>query len=121
MDKELFIPVVLFVCITFGITYSVKLLVGARVRIKMLQTCSSAELIQSIVRSEDHLGRMASLRWGIVLTLEAMGFGLIQYAGWDAITPGVVALLIGSFGLGSLLYFLIARRLADSGPALPPG
>jgi hypothetical protein len=111
MDKELFIPVVLFVCITFAITYTVKLLVGARVRIKMLQNCSSTELIQSIVQSEEHLRRMSSLRWGIVLTMEAIGFGLIQYAGWDTITPGVVALLIGSFGLGSLIYFLIARRL----------
>jgi hypothetical protein len=111
MDAELVIPVVLFVCITFGITYTVRLLVGARVRIKMLQTCSSTELIQSIVQSEEHLRRMASLRWGIVLTFEAIGFGLIQVAGWNTITPGVVALLVGSFGLGSLIYFLVARRL----------
>jgi hypothetical protein len=111
MDKGLIIPVVLFACITFGFTYVVKLLVGARVRVKMLQNCGSTELIQSIVQGEEQLRRMDSLRWGIVLTMEAIGFGLIQYAGWDTITPGVVALLIGSFGVGSLLFFLISRRL----------
>jgi hypothetical protein len=111
MDKEVIITGVVFLCITFCITYVVKLLVSARVRIKMLQNCSSPELIQSIVQSEEHLRRMASLRWGIVLTMEAIGFGLIQYAGWTTITPGVVALLIGSFGLGSLIAFLVAHRL----------
>jgi hypothetical protein len=113
MKEEIgvFIPIVLFICVTFGITYAIKLLVEARVRIKMLQVCSSPELIQSIVQGEEHIRRMASLRWGIVLLTEAIGFGLIQLAGWDTITPGVVALLIGSFGLGSLVYFLIARRL----------
>jgi hypothetical protein len=111
-EAGIIIPVVFFCSITFAITYVVKLLVGARVRVKMLQSCSSAELIQSIVQSEDHLSRMASLRWGIVLTMEAIGFGLIQYAGWITVTPGVVGLLIGAFGLGSLVYFLVARRLS---------
>lgn len=111
MEKVIFIPLTLFVCVTFGITYAIKLLVNARVRIKMLQACDSKELIESIVRGEDHLGRMASLRWGLVLLLEGLGFAIIQYAGWTTITPGAVAVLIGAFGLGSLIYFLIAQRL----------
>jgi hypothetical protein len=111
MDKQDLVPIVFFVCLTFAITYAIKLLVEARVRIKMVQASGSGELIGSIVQGEEHLRRMTSLRWGIVLVMEAIGFGLIQYAGWDTLTPGVVALLIGSFGLGSLIYFLVARRL----------
>ncbi|GLQ46903.1 hypothetical protein GCM10007862_19540 [Dyella lipolytica] len=111
MEHDL-VPLTLFVCITFGITYAIKLLVNARVRIKMLQACDSKELIESIVRGEDHLGRMASLRWGLVLLLEGLGFGAIQYSGWTTITPGAIAVLIGAFGLGSLIYFLIAQRLS---------
>jgi hypothetical protein len=105
------VPVALFVCVTFCITYAIKLLVNARVRIKMLQACDSRELIESIVRGEDHLGRMSSLRWGLVLALEGLGFGIIQMAGWTTITAGVVAVLLGAFGLGSLIYFVAAQRL----------
>lgn len=105
------VPVTLFVCVTFCITYAIKLLVNARVRIKMLQACDSKELIDSIVRGEDHLGRMASLRWGLVLALEGVGFGIIQMAGWTTITAGTVAVLLGAFGLGSLIYFVVAQRL----------
>ncbi|GFZ95374.1 hypothetical protein GCM10011408_14310 [Dyella caseinilytica] len=54
---------------------------------------------------------MASLRWGIVLAAEALAFGAIQYAGWTTVTPGVVALLIGAFGFGSLIFFAVSRRL----------
>lgn len=110
MELQEMIPMVLFICITFAITYTVKLLVGARVRIKMLQASESKELIESIVRGEEHIGRMASLRWGLLFLTEGLGFGIVQYAGWTTITPGVIAVLIGAFGLGSLIYFLIAQR-----------
>jgi hypothetical protein len=102
------VPIVLFLCIT----YAIKLLVEARVRMHMMQASGSKELIESFLRGEQHLRRMASLRWGIVLVMEALAFCIIQYAGWTNITPGVVGLLIGSFGLGSLIFFLIARRLS---------
>ena len=111
MDTGDLIPIVFFICAAFAITYSIKLLVEARVRIKMVQTCGSAELIESIISAEQHVRRVASLRWGILLLMEALALGLIQLAGWTTVTPGVVALLIGSFGLGSLMFFLIARRL----------
>ncbi|WP_284343658.1 hypothetical protein [Dyella mobilis] len=104
------VPIVLFVCVTFCLTYGIRLLVDARVRIKMLQAGGSKELIDSIVLGEQQLRRLGSLRWGIVLLMEGLGFGLIQLFGWTTITPGVVGLLIGSFGLGSLIFFVVARR-----------
>ncbi|MBE1160102.1 hypothetical protein [Dyella acidiphila] len=110
MDKT-FVPIVLFVCITFAISYAIKLLVEARVRIRMLQATDSKELIETIVRSEEHIRRGASLRWGIVVAAEALAFGAIQLAGWSTVTPGVVALLLGAFGVGSLVYFFLSRRL----------
>ncbi|QRN55774.1 hypothetical protein ISN74_04245 [Dyella caseinilytica] len=110
MDDLHLVPIVLFVCVTFCITYVIRLLVDARIRLKMLES-SSKELIESIVQREQHLRRMASLRWGIVLAAEALAFGAIQYAGWTTVTPGVVALLIGAFGFGSLIFFAVSRRL----------
>ena len=111
MESQALVPIALFVCLTFGITYAIKLLVGARVRVRMLQATDSKELIEAIVHSEERVRRGASLRWGIVTATEALAFGAIQIAGWSTITPGVVAVLLGAFGVGSLLYFFLSRRL----------
>jgi hypothetical protein len=110
MMEGILIPLAFFGCLTFGITYAIRLLVNARVRIKMLQACDSKELIETIVQGEDHLGRMSALRWGLVLALEGLGFGIIQYAGWTTITAGAVAVLLAAFGVGSLAYFVVAQR-----------
>ncbi|GAB2567117.1 hypothetical protein ISP15_08860 [Dyella jejuensis] len=111
MDKHVIVPLVLFLGVTFAVAYVIQLLVHARIRIKTLQTCDSKELVESIVQGEDHRRRMASLRWGLVLVLEALAFGIIQWLGWTTITPGVVAVLIGAFGLASLIFFALARRM----------
>jgi len=51
------------------------------------------------------------LRWGIVLVALALGFGLIQWFGWQDVTPGLVAVLAGATGLGNLAFFAISRKL----------
>jgi hypothetical protein len=111
MDSGAMIPIVLFICLTFGITYAIKLLVDARVRIKMLQACESKELIESVIRGDDHRGRMSSLRWGLLLLLGGLGFAIIQWAGWTDITPGALAVMLGAFGLSNLIYFFAVRRI----------
>ncbi|RUL74016.1 hypothetical protein [Dyella choica] len=112
VDKSEIIPVVLFLCITLGITYIARLLVNARLRTKMLQTCSSKELVEAIVQGDAHRDQMTALRWGILTGMEAIGFGVIQAMGWTDINPGVVAMLLGAFGLGSVLFFVLARRFS---------
>lgn len=112
MDKGEIIPIVLFLCITIGITYVARLLVSARLRVKMLQACSSKELVESVVQGDARRDQLSALRWGILTLAEAVGFGIIQAMGWDDINPGVVAMLLGAFGLGSLLFFALARRFS---------
>jgi hypothetical protein len=112
MNNQALVPLGLFVCVTFGVTYAIKLLVEARLRIKMLQACESKELIESVLRGEDYRGRMTSLRWGLLLLAGALGFGAIQFAGWDEVTPGAIGVLLGTFGLGNLVYFLVSRRVS---------
>lgn len=112
MDKGWIIPIVLFLCITLGITYIARLLVNARLRIRTLQACSSKELVESLVQGDAHRDRMTALRWGILTLTEAIAFGVIQAMGWTDINPGVVAVLLGAFGLGSLLFFVLARRFS---------
>jgi len=110
MHKDVVVPVVLFLCITFGIVYIVRLLVSTRQRIKMLQVCGSTELVESVLHAETHRYQMSALRWGVLALMEAIAFGVIQALGWTTVNPGVVAVLLGAFGLGSILSFVLGRR-----------
>ena len=107
MDFDLFIPITLFLCIT----YAIKAVVDAMVRRRMINAGGSEALVSSLLRDEELRSRQSSLRWGIVLLSVALGFGLIQWIGWQEITPGLVAVLAASTGLGNLAFFAISRRL----------
>ncbi|HWU77351.1 MAG TPA: DUF6249 domain-containing protein [Rhodanobacter sp.] len=107
MEFGIFIPIVLFICIT----YAIKVVVDARVRSRMIGAGGSEELVNSIMRDEEQRRRHSSLRWGIVLLSVGLGFGLIQWFGWHDVTPGMVAVLAGATGLGNLVFFAVARKL----------
>jgi hypothetical protein len=106
MDLGLLIPISLFLSIAF----TIKAVVDAGVRRKMVDANGSQELVRSMLESEDIRRRHGSLRWGIVFTALAIGFGLVQATGWDELNPGVIAVLLGATGLGNLAFYLIARR-----------
>jgi len=107
MEPGLFVPVTLFVCIA----YVIKVCVDAMVRRRVVTAGSSPELVASLLREEELRRRHSSLRWGIVLLSVALGFGLIQWFGWQEVTPGLVAVLAGATGLGNLVFFMVSRRL----------
>jgi len=106
MELEFLIPIVLFICIT----YAIKAVVDARVRRQMVSANGSEELVRSILEGEESRRRHASLRWGIVMVALAIGFVLIEAFGWDEVTPGVIAVLLGATGLGNLAYYAAARK-----------
>ena len=107
MNFESLIPISLFVCIA----YAIKVVVDARVRQRMVAAGGSADLVDSVLRDEELRRRHSSLRWGIVLVALALGFGLIQWFGWQDVTPGLIAVLAGVTGLGNLAFFAISRRI----------
>jgi hypothetical protein len=107
MNGNTLIPITMFVCIV----YAIKVVVDALARRQMLNSGTSQELVASMLRSEEQRQRHSSLRWGIVLVALAMGFGIIQWAGWTELTPGMIAVLAGVTGLGNLAFYSIARRL----------
>ena len=107
MDQNIIIPVALFV----SIVYAIKVVVDALVRRQMINSGTSQEVVASLLRSEEQRQRHSSLRWGIVLVALAIGFGIIQWAGWRDLTPGMIAVLAGVTGLGNLAFYTIARRL----------
>ena len=107
MNFEVFIPIVLFICIA----YAIKVVVDARVRSRMIGAGGSEELVKSIMVDEEQRRRHSSLRWGIVLVFVGLGFALIQWFGWREVTPGMVAVLAGATGLGNLVFFATSRKL----------
>jgi hypothetical protein len=102
-----FIPISLFICIT----YAIKVVVDARTRSRMIGAGGSEELVSSILRDEEQRRRHSSLRWGIVLLSVGVGFGLIQWFGWQDVTPGMIAVLAAATGAGNLAFFAISRKL----------
>jgi CHASE2 domain-containing sensor protein len=107
MNAGVLIPITLFLCVT----YAIKALLDARTRAKLIAANGSEEMIRTLVQNEEQQHRHTSLRWGIVLTSLAVGFGLIEYFGWDDVTPGAIALLLGATGIGNLAFYSIARNL----------
>lgn len=107
MDEELLIPIIFFLCVT----YAIKALLDARTRAKIIAANGSEEMIRSLVQNEEQQRRHASIRWGVVLVCLAIGFALIEYFGWDDVTPGAIAVLLGATGVGNLLSFAVSRNL----------
>ena len=107
MNFDLLIPVTLFVCIA----YAIKAVVDARVRKQLVSSNGSPELVASILRADETNRRLSSLRWGITLVMLALSFGIVEAAGWQEVTPGVIAVLVGAVGLGNLASFAAARKL----------
>jgi hypothetical protein len=118
---DTFLPVALFLCVTYGFVFLVKSLVDARMRFLLARSGSSVDLIRAIVRGEELQRRRNSLRWGLILAALGLGFGLIQAVGWNEVTPGAVALLVGFTGLGNLLYFGLSTKFdrAEDTPIAP--
>jgi fatty acid desaturase len=107
MDADILIPITLFLCIT----YAIKALLDSRTRAKLIAANGTEDMIRSLVQNEEQQRRHTSLRWGVVLTALAVGFGLIEFFGWDDVTPGAIALLLGATGIGNLVFYSIARNL----------
>jgi len=107
MNFELLIPIVFFLCIA----YAIKVVVDARVRKQMVNSNVAEDLVRTMLQGEEQRQRHGSLRWGITLVALAVGFGLVEAGGWQDITPGVIAVLLGAMGLGNLAFYALSRRL----------
>ncbi len=104
----LLIPIFLFACIV----YTIKLVLDAMARRRMVHAGITPGLVSSMLKAEEKNRSHSSLRWGIVLVALAIGFGIIQWAGWNDLNAGMIAVLAGVTGLGNLVFYAIARRQA---------
>lgn len=107
MNFYIMIPITMFVCIA----YSIKSVVDAGARDKLLSAGASEELVRTTLLSEEAQRRNAGLRWGVLLLSLAVGFSLVEAFGWDEVTPGVIAVLLGATGVGNLVSYALAQRM----------
>jgi Mg2+/citrate symporter len=101
------IPISLFICILLAI----KFVVDAHARRKLVEAHASEELIKAMLQAEEQTRRHSALKWGLVLTLLGLAFGLISALHLQPDNPGAWGLLIGAAGIGMLGYHAIANRL----------
>lgn len=101
------VPITLFICFAYGI----QAIVDARARSKLVAPHVSEEVLVSLIRAEQLRRRASSLRWGVTLVTGASGLAILQVLGWEDLSPGFMAVIVGAIGVGQLLhYFLVFRH-----------
>jgi hypothetical protein len=106
MDFALLIPISAFICIVMAI----KIIVENRLRRRLAETNASEDLIKSMLVADEQSRRLSALKWGLVMTLIGISFGLISALHLDSDNPGAWGLLIGAAGVGMLAYHGIANK-----------
>jgi len=106
MQLEFLIPITLFICIVMAI----KVVVDSRFKRRLAETHASEDLIKAMLLADEQSRRVAALKWGIVLTLIGLAFGLIDALKLPADAPAAWGLLIGAAGVGMLGFHAISTR-----------
>lgn len=107
MDFALLVPIAAFASIVMAI----KIIVESRLRGRLADTNASEDLVKSMLVADEQARRLSALKWGLVLTLVGLAFGLISALHLDGDNPGTWGLLIGAAGVGMLAYHAIANRV----------
>ena len=111
------IPIVVLPVLFGAVAYTIKAVVDARSRTRLLQS-NPPELVLSILNSDEQRRRQSGLRWGIVLVCLALGFTAVEFMDSDGPSPGVIAVLLGATGLGNILAYFVSRKIEGDRPPL---
>ena len=106
MDLALFIPMVLFVCIT----YAVKIIVDSRVRRRMVETNGSEELVKVMLAADEEARRGNALKWGLVSVAIGGAFFMQQTFKLDENDPATFGLLFVAAGAALLVFHFVAGK-----------
>lgn len=109
MNFEVLIPITMAICTVAAI----KFVVDARLRRRLAETHADHELIRAMLQADEQSRRTSALKWGIVLTLLGLAFGLIDILNLKPDAPATWGLLIGTAGLGMLGFHFVSQRKPD--------
>jgi hypothetical protein len=102
-------PLLGLLIVVFGVKALLEAVLDSRVHHKLIGSNPSDELVRTLLVEKKKLRRQDSLRWGLILFCVAVGLGIIERAGWETLTPGGFAILLGATGVGHLLFFVADR------------
>jgi hypothetical protein len=106
------IPITLFI----SLAYAIQAIADARARSRLVAPHISEDVIAALVLAEQQRRRLSSLRWGVVLIVTALGLAALQVIGWNDLTPGFAAVLVGAIGLGNVVSYAIASKFGQITP-----
>ncbi len=106
MDFTILIPITLFLCVVA----SIKIVAETRLRRRRAETHASEELVKGMLEADEQARRLSALKWGLVLVLVGLAFGLIDWLALDHESPAMYGLLLGAAGLGMLGYHVASLR-----------
>jgi hypothetical protein len=100
------IPMVLFISVVLAI----KVIMDAKVRRRIAEANPSEDLVKAMLIADEQSRRLSALKWGLVMTVVGLAFGLISALRLSSDNPGSYGLLIGAAGVGMLAYHALANR-----------
>jgi len=106
VQLESLIPIVLFICITAA----VKFIMDGRVRQRLAQSGASEDLVRTMLAADEQNRKVSSLKWGLVLLLVGIAFGIIDVTNLNADDPATFGIVIAAAGLGMLGFHALANR-----------
>lgn len=105
---EEMIPMVLFVCVVLAI----KIIMDGRVRTKLAQSGASEDLVRAMLAADEQNRKVSSLKWGLVLILVGVAFGLIDFMNLGPNDPATFGIVIFAAGAGMLGFHNLVNRRA---------
>lgn len=109
MDKNVIVPALLFLCVT----YAFKLLIDARLR-WLLMRSGSPDTVQALLRGEQQLRQAESLRGGLSMLGAAAGLAVVAACDWPPLSAATFAALLAGVGAAQVTAHLLLR--GKSGP-----
>lgn len=106
MDFTILIPIVLFICVVA----SIKIIAETRLRRRLSETHATEDLIKAMLQADEQIRRMSALKWGLVLTLIGVAFGVIDGLNLSSNDPASWGILFAAAGLGMIGFHLIETR-----------
>ncbi|MCB1599783.1 MAG: DUF6249 domain-containing protein [Lysobacterales bacterium] len=106
MDLGPLIPITLFVCVVVAI----KIVMDGRVRRRLAESGASEDLVRTMLAADEQNRKVSSLKWGLVLVLVGIAFGLIDLFNLGPNDPAAFGIVIAAAGLGMLGFHGLANR-----------
>jgi hypothetical protein len=110
MDKNVIVPALLFLCVT----YAFKLLIDARLR-WLLMRSGSPETVQALLRGEQQLRQTESLRGGLSMVGAAVGLAVVAACDWPPLSAATLAALLAGVGGAQVAAHLLLRGARAAG------